>query len=67
MKWENLSKLVNIVKNELNDYGSFVAEVKFGFDYRSKFNNATNINIIQTQSGNFRTNCMDCLDRTNVV
>ena len=26
-----------------------------------------NFNILQIQRGSFRTNCMDCLDRTNVV
>lgn len=67
MKWENLSKLVNIVKEELNKYGNFVAKVNYGFDLRSEINDPKNTEIIQTQSGTFRTNCMDCLDRTNVV
>ena len=67
MKWENLSKLVNIVKEELGKYGNFMAKVNNGFDLRAEFNDPKNIEIIQTQSGTFRTNCMDCLDRTNVV
>lgn len=32
MKWENLSKLVNIVRKELDAYGHFVAEMDIGLD-----------------------------------
>lgn len=46
MKWENLSKLVNIVKEELNKYGNFVAKVNFGFDLRSEINDPKNTQII---------------------
>ena len=67
MKWENLSKLIDIVKEELKNYGHFTAELKYGFDCRSEFNNSKNNKIIKKQNGVFRTNCMDCLDRTNVV
>ena len=67
MKWENLSKLVNIVKEELNRYDSFTARVNFGFDLRSEINDPKNVQILTEQKGTFRTNCMDCLDRTNVV
>lgn len=67
MKWENLSQLVNICKEQLNEYNSFVAKIKFGFDERVELNDKKNIIIVQEQTGSFRTNCMDCLDRTNVV
>lgn len=67
MKWENLSKLVNIVKEELNKWDSFMAKVNYGFDLRSEINDPRNVQILQEQKGTFRTNCMDCLDRTNVV
>ena len=43
MKWENLSKLVNIVKEELNKYDSFMAKVNFGFDLRSEINDPKNV------------------------
>jgi hypothetical protein len=43
MKWENLSKLVNIVKEELNKYDSFTAKVNFGFDLRSEINDPKNV------------------------
>ena len=32
MKWNNLSKLVDIVEKELKDYGHFMAEISYGFD-----------------------------------
>lgn len=48
MKWENLSKLVDIVKSELYSYGHFIAELKSGFDKRSQLNNPDNTNIIST-------------------
>mmetsp|Transcript_2728 Transcript_2728/g.4644 ORF Transcript_2728/g.4644 Transcript_2728/m.4644 type:complete len:416 (+) Transcript_2728:18-1265(+) len=35
MKWENLSKLVDIVAEELQGYGHFRATLNFGFDFRS--------------------------------
>ena len=46
MKWENLSKLVTIVKDELNNYGNFVAKVNHGFDLRSEINDPKNTEII---------------------
>ena len=46
MKWENLSKLVNIVKEELNKYGHFMAEVKHGYDQRADLNDPKNTKII---------------------
>ena len=47
MKWENLSRLVNIVKEKLNKYDSFTAKVKFGFDLRSEINDPKNVQIHQ--------------------
>jgi phosphatidylinositol 4-phosphatase len=57
MQWVNLSKLVNIVQSQIKDYGYFHAQIEG--DDRVKIN--------CTQKGVMRTNCMDCLDRTNVV
>mmetsp|Transcript_13167 Transcript_13167/g.20473 ORF Transcript_13167/g.20473 Transcript_13167/m.20473 type:complete len:190 (+) Transcript_13167:1125-1694(+) len=67
MKWENLSKLVDIVTEELSTYGDFQATLKAGFDQRPQMNDPANVKIHKRQKGTFRTNCMDCLDRTNVV
>ena len=66
MKWENLSKLVDIVKEEMFKYGHFMADLDVGFGQRELINSQT-CRITKLQSGVMRTNCMDCLDRTNVV
>jgi len=67
MKWENLSKLVDQVQKELDSYGHFMAEISYGFDQRASLNDSRNLEVHSLQKGTFRTNCMDCLDRTNVV
>ena len=54
MAYENIEKLIKILENELNSYGYFEG-------------NDTGKVIIKKQSGIIRTNCIDCLDRTNVV
>ena len=60
MKWDNLSKLVREVSSQLDKYGSLrvtmTAEAGWGQG-----------TVQSVQTGVFRTNCMDCLDRTNVV
>jgi hypothetical protein len=52
MKFENVNLLTNTLATPLNDFGETV-----------ELNGA----IVTHQSGIIRTNCMDCLDRTNVV
>lgn len=53
MRWERLSNLVQRLQQEQLDYNVFhIVDGK---------------NIISKQVGVFRTNCIDCLDRTNVV
>jgi phosphatidylinositol 4-phosphatase len=52
MKFENVSSLIEALAVELHDYG---------FHWRD------NNGPIKNQAGIFRVNCMDCLDRTNVV
>lgn len=53
MKWANLEKLIKQVDDDFQDYGFFCK-------------NADG-HVVSTQSGVVRTNCMDNLDRTNVV
>lgn len=67
MKWENLSQLVNICKEKINEYGHFTAQLRMGFNERVELYDKKNVRILTEQNGCFRTNCMDCLDRTNVV
>ena len=52
MKFENVSILMNTLEGRLDEFGETTE---------------LNATIEKTQSGILRTNCMDCLDRTNVV
>ncbi|ELP85825.1 suppressor of actin, putative [Entamoeba invadens IP1] len=52
-KYENVERLIQIVSSDLINQRCFVKN--------------KNNEVIQTQSGVVRTNCIDCLDRTNVV
>ncbi|CAI7566787.1 unnamed protein product [Penicillium bialowiezense] len=52
MKFENVSRLVDRLKDTLNE-----------FCYTIVADN----DVLQTQKGIIRTNCMDCLDRTGVA
>ncbi|CAJ0963821.1 unnamed protein product, partial [Mesorhabditis belari] len=54
MQWERLSILKNQLTKEIASFGFFATS-------------SLNPSINQTQLGYFRSNCMDCLDRTNVV
>lgn len=51
-KWDRLSILINRLANDMDSFGYFLA---------------TRHGAPLTQRGIFRTNCIDCLDRTNVV
>lgn len=51
MRFENVQKLIDTLQDQLDDFGSTVEE---GGDIKTR------------QKGVIRTNCMDCLDRTNV-
>ncbi len=54
MKFENVQKLVNALEDTMNSIGETLID---GQTTKQK----------QRQTGVIRTNCMDCLDRTNVV
>jgi hypothetical protein len=41
MKWENLSKLVDQVKDKLHSFDYFMANMQFGMDRREKVNERT--------------------------
>eukprot|EP01024_Parvocaulis_polyphysoides_P024619 TRINITY_DN2251_c0_g1_i3.p1 TRINITY_DN2251_c0_g1~~TRINITY_DN2251_c0_g1_i3.p1 ORF type:complete len:600 (+),score=83.52 TRINITY_DN2251_c0_g1_i3:369-2168(+) len=51
-KYENLIKLWNQISKDFQQFGMFIL---------------SGSEVKQRQSGVFRTNCVDCLDRTNVV
>lgn len=50
----NLKKLWAFLEPRFEEWGMFIA-------------NGTDEHVKQQQCGAFRTNCIDCLDRTNVV
>ena len=52
MKFENVSLLIDTLGSKLDEFGHTVE---------------TEDQLVSKQSGVLRTNCMDCLDRTNVV
>jgi len=61
MKYENLSRLLTMIETETSTMGMFEAIITRGN------NNSLTAQVQQKQKGTFRTNCIDCLDRTNVV
>lgn len=61
MAWHNLSKLVDIIIVKLRNFGHSECKVNILDD------NKRECIISREQNGVIRTNCIDCLDRTNVV
>lgn len=61
MKYQNLSKLIDMIKPDLDMGGYFEMEMK---DETKKY---AQVAVRNSQSAIIRTNCVDCLDRTNVV
>ncbi|KAL4498619.1 hypothetical protein ABPG72_019737 [Tetrahymena utriculariae] len=59
MKYENLQKLLDMFKEDLDDIGYF--------EFQYTKDKIETPSIKKLQKGTVRTNCMDCLDRTNVV
>ena len=60
MHWENISKLVREVNTFLDSYSFYQSTMDASGTWGQEV-------VSQRQNGVFRTNCMDCLDRTNVV
>jgi hypothetical protein len=52
MQWQNLDKLINRLSPTQEEYGYYMEQSG---------------TVTSRQTGVFRTNCIDCLDRTNVV
>lgn len=53
MQWHKLNALIDKISNEQDQFSFFLMD-------RDK-------KLLSVQTGVFRTNCIDCLDRTNVV
>ena len=77
MKYENISNLLKrpTISNGLKntDYTHYKIINSQNFQFSETFNdeisneNLNNVKNIKLQKGGFRTNCIDCLDRTNVI
>ena len=61
MKYENLARLLDMIGKEIENYGYFHMETQNSHTIERR------VSKKNAQKGIFRTNCMDCLDRTNVV
>lgn len=64
MKFENISLLIDTLGTKVESWGSTVVGPAGGVGGPGAAN--TDGNITSTQKVAIRTNCMDCLDRTNV-
>lgn len=60
MKWENLSKLLDIVDEYITRQNYLQASIQDTKPWHTSV-------VTMRQTGILRTNCIDCLDRTNVV
>lgn len=54
MRWDRISLLVDSIQRDLDEQGYFLLSL-------------ASWKVVRKQSGVIRTNCIDCLDRTNVV
>jgi len=76
MKYENIGKLYDLVKDDVDAMGYFCAKVSSTPGGASSASSSSSgrrsgprvsWSVSKRQSGTIRTNCIDCLDRTNVV
>jgi hypothetical protein len=73
MKYKNLNILISspIFKKFINDQQYYHLCIPSFYNHMKKFSKKNlaekPIKILNTQKGVFRTNCIDCLDRTNIV
>jgi hypothetical protein len=70
MQYQNLSRLLKItpVSEALKNFEQTHVKLPASFLFNSyNYDTTPEINFLQTQSGVYRVNCVDCLDRTNVV
>jgi hypothetical protein len=54
MRWDRIGLLIDSIQRDLDEQGYFLLSL-------------SSWKVIRHQSGVIRTNCIDCLDRTNVV
>jgi hypothetical protein len=66
-RWDRLVNLLEQLKPTLMEQGYFRAVPVVGAGASTTNNSDFDFSITRMQTGVTRTNCMDCLDRTNVV
>ena len=68
-KWNNLSLLLNLIKEDIDTFDFFMANIEMPGSKMNLgiFKQNDLIKTMCIQSGAFRVNCLDSLDRTNVV
>jgi hypothetical protein len=66
-RWDKLGNLLDQLKPTLMEQGYFRCVPVCGTNTTASTGNTTDFQIAKIQTGVTRTNCMDCLDRTNVV
>lgn len=78
MKFENVSKLVDQMQKVFDTQGWVLFSLPLARQSRPladlalsssprRYGELSSSSITRTQQGTFRVNCIDCLDRTNVV
>lgn len=63
MKWQRVSNLLDSIEDDLGGQGYFIGKL----DSAQGDLSLTLSKVEKNQSGVIRTNCIDCLDRTNLV
>jgi len=72
MKYENIGKMLKTssVSSGMNNFGYTHITINNDFSFEKLENTSEGFKdyqLVSKQEGIFRTNCIDCLDRTNVV
>jgi len=67
LRWDRLSILVDRLRTCLGNFGCFVKNKSAATSPTASNGHIPGMPKDSQQQGVFRTNCMDCLDRTNVV
>ncbi|KAL3097934.1 hypothetical protein niasHS_000669 [Heterodera schachtii] len=70
LNWDRLSELHERLAPEVNNFGFFLTKLERksgGKNSDGLLEGSSEVGERKYQNGLFRTNCMDCLDRTNVV
>ena len=65
--YEAASMVKRLIQDRADSFGYFLSEAQGQSDIKHDLSESTKTAVILQQEGVFRTNCLDCLDRTNLV